>query len=181
MMLGERGCENGYSHAAIHLGAGEILESETGVKVTSVADLLLAYDHIAVLRAAGAWSESRVTHLKGFAAQVTGRKFNPYGLPKIEMRRQENIDTAMQQVEEYFAGTAEPVDSDRKVYFCSELVASVFIEVGIISQSAAMLFRPETFFPMDIAKDKAYGCFVGYIAKSDQYVVRADDWFRSNI
>lgn len=181
-MIGEPGCETGYSHAAIHLGLGEILESDAaGVKIGSIDDILIVYDHIAILRAPHTWSQSRIDRLKQFGLQQVGKKFNIRALPRIEYLKQHNIETAQQQIEDFFAGLSKPVETDRKSYFCSELVVSAFIDAGIINQSAAILFKPETLLPIDIAKDKAFGFFVGYVLKSQPYAIRDDDWFQLNI
>lgn len=181
-MIEEVGCESGYSHAAIYLGAGEILESGTGgVKIISIEDLLSIYDHVAVLRASDTWSHASIQRLKQFGSLHVGKKFNIRALPKIEFRREESLENAQQHVEDYFSGRAVSVKTDRELYFCSELVVSAFIDSGIISDSAAVLFKPETFFPIDIAKDKVFGFFIGYIKKSDTYEVPSEDWFQSNI
>ncbi|WP_425605144.1 YiiX/YebB-like N1pC/P60 family cysteine hydrolase [Stenotrophomonas hibiscicola] len=90
-MMGEPGC--GYSHAAIYLGSGEILESDTsGVKKSTVGDVLRVYDHIAVLRSRNSWSRSRIVRLKDFASRQIGKKFNIYGSPRIEFLRQESAE-----------------------------------------------------------------------------------------
>ncbi|RYG39290.1 MAG: hypothetical protein EON93_00175 [Burkholderiales bacterium] len=181
-MMDHPGCESGYSHAAIYLGSGEILESDAGgVKRSSVDDILLAYDHIAVMRADNVWSNKRVASLKHFAERQIGKKFNAHALPRIELLRQTNIDGAHQQILDHFAGKGAPVVTERPVYFCSELVVSAFIDAGIITQSAAILFKPETLVPIDIAQDKVFGFFVGYIPKNSRYTIPDNDWFQSNI
>lgn len=181
-MMDHPGCETGYCHAAIYLGSGEILESDSGgVKKSSVEDVLLAYDHIAVMRANDTWSSPRVDALNDFASRQIGKNFNIHGLPRIELLRHASIEAAHQQILDHFAGRGTPVATNRATYFCSELVVSAFIDVGIITQSAAILFKPETLLPIDIAQDKAFGFFVGYIPKNSRYVIPNNDWFRSNI
>jgi len=179
---GEQGCETGYSHSAVYLGAGDILESDAqGVQISTIDHMMLAYDHFAVLRASETWSDSRLARLRRFAEQHVGKKFNSIGIHRIDYRKEEEDETSQQQVEAYFAGRGVPVATDRPIYFCSELVVSAFLDVGIIDASAAMLFKPETKYPMDIARDKAFGFFVGYIPKSKAYVIPDDDWFHSYI
>lgn len=181
-MMDESGCESGYSHAAIHIGSGEILESDSeGVKKSCVEEILLAYDHIAVMRAEDTWSKSRIQSLQDFALRHLGKKFNIRALPRIEMLRQISNESSLGEVKDYFEGRATPVNPDRGAYFCSELVTSAFIDAGVISESAAILFKPETMMPIDIARDKVFGYLVGYIPKNASYVIPSNDLFRSNI
>lgn len=182
LMMGEPGCETGYSHAAIYLGSGEILESDTsGVKKSTVGDVLRVYDHIAVLRSHNLWSRSRIGRLKDFASRQIGKKFNIYALPRIEFLRQESAENSYREISDYFEGLSDPVETERNSYFCSELVASAFIDADIITESAAILLKPETLLPIDIAQDKIFGFFVGYIAQDSAYSVPDDDWFRTNV
>lgn len=181
-MIDYPGCETGYSHAAIHLGSGQILESDSGgVKKSSIKDVLLAYDHIAVMRQDDVWSNRRVESLNSFANRHIGKKFNAKALPRIELLRETNIDGAHQQILDHFAGKGLPVEPDRPAYFCSELVVAAFIDAEIIDQSAAILFKPETLYPIDIAKDKVFGYFIGYIPKNSKYLIPDNDWFQSSI
>jgi uncharacterized protein YycO len=181
-MIDKPGCETGYSHAAIYLGSGEILESDAeGVKKSTVEDILLAYDHIAVMRANDIWSISRIKSLRDFASHHIGKKFNARALPRIGFLKQASIESEHQQIIDHFEGRSTPIVTDRPAYFCSELVVSAFIDAGIIEQSAAILFKPETLLPIDIAQDKVFGFFVGYIKKGRNYAIPDDDWFQSNI
>lgn len=175
----------GYSHVAIALREGRVLEaSNKGVQVVSVAGLLEDYDHIAVLRELNTnelWDQARLDSLEEFAAQAIGRRFNQVGLAKFPGRKESYRNDLMERVHGYFEGTTREVPSNRGVYFCSELITAAFIHVGIIEQSAAVVFTPETFSPSDIAKDKAFGFFCGYVKSSSGYAVPSGDFFRSNI
>lgn len=181
-LMDEPGCESGYSHAAIYIGDGKALESDAeGVKTSSIDNILLAYDHIAVMRAEDTWSKSRIQSLQDFALRHLGKKFNIRALPKIQMLKEISIDNSLQEIKDHFSGGAAPVQPNRSTYFCSELVTSAFIDAGIISESAAILFKPETMMPIDIAQDKVFGFFVGYIPKNTSYVIPGGDLFRSSI
>lgn len=96
-------------------------------------------------------------------------------------RKEHYQNDLMERIEGYFEGTASEVPSERGVYFCSELITAAFIHVGIIAQSAAVVFTPETFSPSDVAKDKAFGFFYGYVRSSPEYVVPEGDFFKSSI
>jgi len=172
----------GYSHTAIALTEQRALEASTaGVHVVPIARLLDEYDHIAVLRNPELWDQSRLQKLEDFAAQVAGKKFNMLGLTKFPERKDRYQDDLMKRVEGFFEGTEPEVKTERGVYFCSELTTAAFINVGIIDQSAAVIFTPETFSPSDIGKDKAFGFFCGYVKSHVGYVVPEDDYFKNNI
>jgi len=174
----------GYSHVAIAMSGGRVLEASEGVQIVPLESLFYDYDHIAVLREASAnelWDEERLSSLEEFAAQSTGKPFNRMGLERFTTRKENYRNDLMERVEGYFDGTAQQVRSDRGVYFCSELITAAFIHVGIIEQSAAIVFTPETFSPSDIAKDKAFGFFRGYIKNTPKYVIPNEDFFKANI
>jgi len=175
----------GYSHIAIALRGERVLEAaNAGVQVVTVGRLLEDYDHIAVLRefkTSELWDEARLNSLDEFAAQAIGKRFNQIGLVKFPERKENYRNDLMERIHGYFEGTTPEVSSNRGVYFCSELIIAAFIHVGIIEQSAAVVFTPETFSPSEIAKDKAFGFFCGYVKSTSGYVVPDGDFFRSNI
>jgi uncharacterized protein YycO len=160
---------SGYAHVAIQGLNGEVFEaSASGVQKTNVTSLLNAYNHIAVVRADGAWSNDRILQLDSFLHSQIGKRFNCAGMYKIPKRKEELRNEA-------------PPPSDRKQYFCSELVTSAFIDAGIIHKSASILLSPGAFSPDAIARDKVFGLFKGYIIPYDSYRVPYDDHFRTSI
>jgi len=174
----------GYSHVAIALPGGRALQADKGVEVVSVESIFEEYDHIAVLREATAhelWDDERLQALEEFATKQQGKPFNGMGLQRFPARKEKYADDLMERVEGYFEGTTAQVQSDRGLYFCSELITAAFIHVGIIHPSAAVVFTPETFSPSDIAKDKAFGFFRGYVKHSPDYVIPENDYFKSNL
>lgn len=181
----ETAAGTGYSHTAIALSGARVLEaSNGGVKIASVEKLLEDYDHIAVLReieSNSLWDTERLSSLDNFAAQAEGKGFNQIGLAKFHARKERRQNDLMERVHVYFEGTAVEVTSERGVYFCSELITAAFIHVGIIAQSAAVVFTPETFSPSDVAKDKVFGFFCGYIKSSPGYVVPQGDFFERSV
>ena len=149
--------------------------------MTRVSHLLKVYDHIAVLRNPELWNRARLAALGKFAAENQGKKFNPSGVKEFPDRKIESQEKAMGRVQGYFEGTEPRVATNRAVYFCSELVTAAFIQVGIIDQSAAVLFSPETFSPEDIGKDKAFGYFCGYVISYPEYEIPDTDYFRYSL
>lgn len=183
-MMVDKGEEggSGYSHVAISLNDQDVLESNSaGVHVSSVSHLLDEYEHIAVLRNPALWNRDRLDILGKFATENIEKKFNRFGMQKYSDRKIEYQEKAMERVQGYFEGTEPEVSTNRAVYFCSELVTAAFIRVGIIDQSAAVLFSPETFSPEDIGKDKAFGFFCGYVVSYPEYKIPDTDHFRSSL
>jgi uncharacterized protein YycO len=174
--------DSGYSHAAIALGEQRVLEAApSGVRIASVRSLLEEYDHIAVIRNSELWDKSRLEALEQFAVETVGKRFNALGLHRFPMRKDSYADNLMERVEGFFEGAEPEVSSLRNVYFCSELVTAAFIHVGIIAQSAAVVFTPETFSPSDIAKDKAFGFFEGYLKSHPDYKIPGGDFFKDSV
>lgn len=172
----------GYSHTAIALSGERALEASTeGVRAISVVKLLDDYDHIAVLRGEELWSRDRLDLLNEFAALVSGLRFNMRGLAKFSLLKEQRDNNAMDRVEEFFQGAAPEVASIRDAYFFSELTTAAFIHAGIISPSAAVIFTPDTIAPGDIAKDKVFGLFLGYLKPSSCYIVPESDYFQSRV
>ena len=133
------------------------------------------------MRNAELWNHTRLSNLEEFAKEHSGKKFNSQGMYRYSDRKKVAIDTAMDRVKGYFEGTESDVETDRQIYFCSELVTSAFIEVGIIEKSAAILFSPETISPEDIGRDKVFGFFCGYLISHPEYEVPPEDYFRPSV
>lgn len=174
--------KNGYSHAAINTQNNGVLESSsTGVKTTSISSLLNEYEHIAVLRNKELWSAERLEKLDEYTKEQLGKKFNSIGMYKVPNRKEKLQNEAMKRVEGYFDGSYKPPAYEKTTYFCSELITSAFIHVGIIGESASILLSPDVFSPEDIGRDKAFGFFAGYIVPDDDYNIPNNDTFRTSI
>lgn len=176
------GVLSGYSHAAICYAPNKVIESSgAGVKETNIENLLMEYSHIAVFRNDELWSNRRIEALNEFLRSNIGKPFNHIGLGKYQKRKKENQDNEMERVIGFFEGKIPPSSPDRDVYFCSELVTAAFIHVGIIAESASVFFSPETFSPEDIGNDKAFGFFIGYVFRSEDYALPVNDTFKDSI
>ena len=171
---------SGYSHVAIALDAPELLESNSaGVAISTLTKLLESYDHVAVIRA-DLWDTDRIAALKEFASQSVGKPFDIVGKKQRPTLQEEATILAVDRAKAYFDGNAPPVPSNLEKYFCSQLVHAAFMQVGIVG-SAAQIMRPESRSPMDLATDKVYGFFCGYLVPYPDYQVPADDRFLTNI
>lgn len=87
----------------------------------------------------------------------------------------------MDRVRGFFDEAQPPETADRDAYFCSELIVSAFIDVGIIDASASIVLSPEFLSPSDIGRDKAFGLFRGYVIRSAGYKVPEMDHFRTSV
>jgi len=173
--------KNGYSHAAINTQKGIIESSSGGVKITNITSLLNEYEHVAVLRNKELWSAERLSKLDKYSQKQLGKKFNSVGMYKLPKRKEKLEDEATHKVEGYFDGSYKPPAYEKNTYFCSELITSAFIHVGIIDESASILLSPDTFSPEDIGRDKAFGFFVGYIVPDEEYNIPNNDTYRTTI
>lgn len=174
-------CETGYSHAAIYIGDEKVLDANLhGVKIRSLFDLMSGYHHLAVLRS-DMWSPARIRRLKEFAERHSGKPFNREGIEHFRMEKALGLVVTTQDIEDHLVGRSAPVEPNRPLYFCSELVVAAFLDAGIIDHSAAILFKPEHWRPIEVAKDKAFGFFVSYLPQSVRNLVPETDWFLSNI
>lgn len=172
------GRESGYSHAAICIEPGQILESAGGgVRLNSLNVLVEEYQHLAVLRNAQAWDAERLTRLRKFSLDVLGSRFNSVGLKQIEIRREEALTTQLQRIQAYFTSAPHQQFSPATQLFCSELVVTAFIETEIIGASAIAAFLPETFLPQDLANDMLFGFFIGYLVPYSEYRISQGDFF----
>lgn len=174
--------KNGYSHVAIVTGDGSVSDSDSsGIKKTNISTLLEDYGHIAVLRNPELWSPDRIKKLNSFVDNKLGLGFNRTGVFRLPERKAELQEEVMGKIHGYYEGTFKPESHDRNIYFCSEFITAAFIEVGIIEESASIVFSPETFTPEDIGNDKAFGFFVGYIKPYEEYLIPENDHFRTSI
>jgi len=174
--------QNGYSHVAIVTGDKTVADSDSsGVKKTDIEPLLDDYGHVAVLRTPELWGSERITKLDVFVSNKIGSGFNKAGMYRLPERKEKLQNVAMDKIHGYFEGTFKPKSHDQNIFFCSEFITAVFIEVGIIEESASIVFSPETFSPEDIGRDKAFGFFIGYIKPYDEYEIPEEDYFRTSI
>lgn len=170
--------KTGYAHVAIVISPSEILHSDSkGVNTCTIDNLLEDYDHIAVMRAGNEiWTPDRILILEEFSRKSKGKSFNFDGLKAC---RAAQDSQSMRFLE--ITDDMPNISGDRDFYFCSELVVSIFLEAGIIDFTASFLFSPEKQLPIDVLKDKLYGCFIGYIFFDDKYSLPADDYFLTRI
>ena len=178
----EKTGESGYIHVAIVLDSEKILEADMrGIRYTTTNELLKSFEYLAVLRQTEVWSSQKLNDLKEFAENCIGKKFNLVGMKRVSQRKEESSFNSLERIQNYFNGNGERVNPFREVYFCSELVVSAFIYLGIIDSAASVVSQPETLSPQDIGKDKTFGFFIGYLLKDNEYKVHESDYFQTSI
>lgn len=178
----EKTGESGYTHVAIAIDSEKILEADMrGIRYTTVSELLNSFEYLAVLRQKEEWSSQNLNDLSQFAEKSIGKKFNLIGMRRFSQRKEESLLNSLERIQDYFNGNGVVVNPSRQNYFCSELVASAFIYLGIIDSAASVVYQPETLSPHDIGKDKTFGYFVGYLLKNSAYKVHESDYFQTSI
>lgn len=178
----EKTGESGYIHVAIAINSEKILEADIReIRYTTVSDLLKSFDYLAVLRQRDEWCDQNLNILRQFAEESIGKPFNLIGMRRCTERKEKSLVSSLKRLQDHFNGDGVGIDPSRKNYFCSELVTSAFIYVGIIDSSASVVYQPETLSPHDIGKDKTFGYFVGYLLKNSAYTVHENDYFQTSI
>lgn len=170
-----------YSHSGIYLGNRFVFESVVveGVKKTKIRDFIGRYSHVAVFRQPDAWHQKNVDALNLFAKRVLERdaRYNLSGIVRFTSLVRQHSKDLMRSLEDYFSGRATPRPTIKEKYFCSELVADCFADVGFIAPSAAMVYRSDAISPVALASDPTFGTFVGYTSLDGEYEVPVDDEF----
>jgi len=180
MMEGAHPEMDGYSHAAICVEAGRVLNADAsgGVGLCSAVSLLESYDHLAVKRSSGLWNLAEVERLQAFAFESAGKRFNLIGMQRVPLRMQQHLETVMEKLGACFeTGHAESPLADS--YFCSQLVVAAFVYAGVIGKEASAVLSPKVATPLGLSADAVYGTFVGYVARQG-YCFPPGDRFRAN-
>ena len=171
-----------YSHAAIHLGCNLVAEScSSGVRKLNIESLLNTYERIAVFRGHnGVWTGSRINHLKQFIDDciANGAVFNRRGVTRLTADEPDHV-RIHNEISEYYAGARQLPPSIKSSYFCSELVAAAFNEVGIFDGAAQLYNSAEFQSPGALAREPAFGLYIGHIRLYEGYFVPSDDEFIS--
>lgn len=171
---------SGYIHAAIYLGEDKVAEAVVKkVQITSFEHAIEDYNHIAVLRQPDAWHKKNVAKLNFFVQELIDNKakFNRNGLGNFKNNLHSKSILEQDNLEKYFDGQYQPKSPVKEQYFCSELVVSAYIAVGFISESAAIIYNPETISPSALGDDPTFGIFLGYIKPYDEYIIPENDQF----
>ncbi|MDP3839610.1 MAG: hypothetical protein Q8Q54_11880 [Methylococcales bacterium] len=170
-----------YSHAAICTKNNMIIDSlKSGVRETTVDNLLKKYEYISVLRNPY-WDNNLLNKLHGFLENCIKEKskFNHKGASAstLENRKKEHEETINEQLTDFFDGKIENKFSYKESYFCSELIVSAFRKINIIDEATSILYRPEVMCPDSLAEEPIFGHFYGYLVCDDDYQIPETDRF----
>jgi len=171
---------SGYVHVSIYLGENEVAEAtRPNVQITPFEKAIEEYDHIAVLRQPDAWHENNKSRLKAFVQDLINNraKFNRKDIRDFEKNLKDKYISEQENLEKYFDDQYQPKSPLKETYFCSELVVSVYIAVGFISESAAIIYNPEVMSPSYLGNDTTFGTFLGYIKPYEEYIIPENDQF----
>ncbi len=150
-----------YSHAAIYLGDGKILEAV--VPRVRIAPLKVpTRGYIGVIRSQCGFGPERQEILRDFAAQLVTNKtrYDLRGvLEFVGIRR----DEYWKNVQAIIDGASSVKGDERTKYFCSALVARIWCIVGIADESAWYVFLQDLVSPGGIVGDVNFGWFLGYL------------------
>lgn len=169
-----------YTHAAICLDNYYAAESvNKGVHKLLIKDIIVRYKHVAIFRQPNAWNEDRVKLLNLFVDDIIRNKanYNTTDVLKFIKNNREHNKTVHDKLDKYFEGKLKPDDSKKSKYFCSELVVNCLIKTGFIDPSATIIYKGNTFSPIDIGKDPTFGTFFGYVSLKKDFTIPKDDEF----
>lgn len=171
-----------YTHAAICYDSESLVHAAkiwAPVKKVGLRDLVTSCKYAAAFRSSWAFGGDRVNKLQCFLDRIVKEKagYNFWGAFRYKVRKEEHLRTLQERLEAHLNGQGTPALSDKKSYFCSELVGASLCAIGAIQPSAAVLYNPTTASPADLGNDPTYGDFVGYLVPSDGTEIPNDDEF----
>lgn len=157
-----------YSHAAIYLGSGQILEA-VAPRIRKTVLKVPRRGYIGVIRSQYGFGPERREILHDFASQLVANKarYDLRGvLNFVGIRR----DAYWKSIDAILAGASDIKGDQRTRYFCSALVARIWCVVGIADASAWHLFLRNLISPGGIVGDVNFGWFLGYLVPSGMTV-----------
>lgn len=171
-----------YTHAAICYDSETLVHAAkiwTPVKKDRIRDVVAYSKHAAVFRSSWAFGGNRVNKLQLFLDRIVEEKagYDSWGAFRYEARKEQHLRTLNERLEAYFSSQRTAALSDKKSYFCSELVGASLCAIGAIQPSAAVVYNPITTSPADLGNDPTFGDFVGYLVPSNSTVIPNDDEF----
>ncbi|ASU24173.1 hypothetical protein CCZ37_16940 [Vibrio qinghaiensis] len=168
-----------YTHAAIALGQGKILDAvKPKVRISKGIDFFDEYDHVAVFRRNDFWDKGRQAQLNLYANKLVeeSREYSAIGAVKAYTERNKEQSPKLHKFMQYLE---ESNTNDKEQFFCSQLVVQCFIEVGIIDQEAgeySTFLNPKLVYPVDLSKDSVFGYHYKYIKFKYEYDVPDDEF-----
>ena len=171
-----------YTHAAICCSDTDVADViSDGIRRVPSEEYVKPFKYHAVFRMIGGWSPQRIELLQSFVDRViaNGCKYDWRSALNLMKNRQESEDTLHERLYGYLVGDVLEEPTAHQSYFCSEFVASCFTISGMIHPCAAIVYQPDTFAAIHLARARVFGWFTGYITPEGTDAVPADDEFAS--
>ncbi|KAB2884132.1 MAG: hypothetical protein F9K34_09705 [Albidovulum sp.] len=166
-----------YTHAALYLGDGEIVESNPpNIQVRQLTKSDCAATQIGVLRSQMTFQNSRVAAVTEFVNRLisTKARYDYQGVVKFKGRNADFHENIISEIQKNYGVSANNDDAARKNYFCSALVVACYTASGIIGVTAEVLYPPNIFSPGDLHRDPTFGWFLGYLYPKNSEVPSDD-------
>jgi hypothetical protein len=167
--------ETPYTHAAVHLGNKQIVESTSPkVQIRKLSDVNKKNYVIAVLRSQCGFLKKREAALKHFASKLIEHGALTTGPAYTFKERKDQFLTQLLNNLERNYGTITSEDEFvKRSYLCSALVVACYTVTGIIGDTAQQAYQPNVFSPGDLHRDPTFGWLLGYIIKNRRIVLAA--------
>lgn len=167
-----------YTHAAIHVGDGEVAEAlpPGGVRKSTVQASIAWSRCVAVLRSQCGFGQERVRRLDEFVRLVLARgRF--YALGRVlgfERGSADFFERQMEIIAKDYGKVATAEEYAQRSFFCSAFVVSCYAAVGIIGDTAQVAYEPDAHSPGHLADENTFGWLLGFLIPEGGSVA-ADD------
>ena len=169
--------ETPYTHAAVHLGNKQIVESTSPkVQIRKLSDVDKKNYVIAVLRSQCGFLKKREAALKHFASKLIehGARYDWPGLLTFKERKDQFLTQLLNNLERNYGTITSEDEFVKRSYLCSALVVACYTVTGIIGDTAQQAYQPNVFSPGDLHRDPTFGWLLGYIIQKGKRVPSND-------
>lgn len=131
---------------------------------------------VGVFRSQMGFPPERAAALRAFAESLVKNKvrYDLRGLFKYEEKKTKHEEELQELLERDYGKVASKAQLEQTPYFCSALAVACYTAAGVISDTAQLLYRADTFSPPDLYEEPTFGWFLGYIKPDDQ-TIPSDD------
>lgn len=171
-----------YTHASIYLGNDTIAEaSPPKIRKAPLAEAIADDGHVAVFRSQCGFGADRAARLNEFIDQLIQQNtwYDFRCMLGFNRRKELHDTTQFERLHAFFEEKAPPHTLTNRPFFCSALVVACYCAVGIIDDSAAVIYSPDVYSPGALGNEPTFGHILGYLAPAG-YEVPGDDPFFNN-
>ncbi|GEN01728.1 hypothetical protein MRA01_62670 [Methylobacterium radiotolerans] len=156
-----------YTHASIYLGEGLIAEATVaaGVRIVSLSTQLCGDYCVGVLRSQMGFGTIRSGELIRFVQSLVsaGARYDLMSAVAFRYKKQKHLHDQLDLLKKNFGDFIHEEELIKDSYFCSALVVACYYVVGIIHQSAQIVYPHKLISPADLHRDPTFGWFLGYL------------------